>query len=206
MVRRRRRRTSPLPALIATLGTVLVIALVAAALYFAFHRANEIYYDAAYPIEYEDLVSQYCEEYQVDEALVYAVIKNESSFTPDAVSSVDARGLMQIQGPTLEWAVYREGEDAQVTADDLFDPQVNIKYGVMLLRLFLDEFEHLDVALCAYHAGWGNVKKWLDDPEYSDDGVTLKTIPFGDTSSYVQRVLQTRDKYQELYDLRQYEQ
>lgn len=181
-----------------------VAALVAVILFFGLRGANNIYYDAAYPIKYDEYVSYYCEEYQVDEALVYAVIKNESGFQPDAVSSVNARGLMQIQGPTLEWAVYREGEDAQVTADDLFDPEVNIKYGVMLLSLFIKEFEHTDVALCSYHAGWGNVKKWLQDPEYSDDGETLKEIPFGDTSAYVERVLGARDRYQELYDLKQY--
>ena len=201
MIRRRRRRRGCLPPLLLTAIAAAVIML---GLFFGLRGANDIYYDAAYPIKYEDLVTHYCKEYQVDEALVYAVIKNESSFQPDAVSNVDARGLMQIQGPTLEWAVYREGEDAQVTADDLFDPEVNIKYGVMLLSLFLDEFQYPDVALCAYHAGWGNVKKWLKDPDYSDDGVTLKVIPFGDTSAYVERVLGARDKYQELYDLKQY--
>lgn len=198
---RRRRRKSCLPMTLLMAG---VSAVMAVGLYFGLRGAGEVYYDAAYPIKYEELVSRYCEEYQVDEALVYAVIKNESSFQPDAVSSVDARGLMQIQGPTLEWAVYREGENASVTADDLFDPEVNIKYGVMLLSLFLEEFERPDVALCAYHAGWGNVKKWLKDPDYSDDGVTLKEIPFRDTSSYVERVLGARDRYQELYQLKIY--
>ena len=201
MARRRRRSRGCLPPMILI---AFAAAITAAGLFFALRGANDVYYDAAYPIKYEDLVSHYCEEYQVDEALVYAVIKNESGFQPDAVSSVDARGLMQIQGPTLEWAVYREGVDAQVTADDLYDPEVNIKYGVMLLSLFIEEFEHQDVALCSYHAGWGNVKKWLKDPEYSDDGVTLKVIPFGDTAAYVERVLGAKDKYQELYDLKEY--
>lgn len=171
----------------------------------ALKKAEEKYYTSAYPLKYTNLVEEYCKDYQVDEALVYAVIKNESSFNPDAVSNVDARGLMQIQGPTLEWAVYREREDADVTEDDLFKPEVNIKYGVYLLSLFLDEFSTKDVALCAYHAGWGNVKKWLQDPDYSADGVSLKEIPFKDTSAYVSRVLETMEMYQELYSLETYE-
>ena len=174
-------------------------AITAAGLFFALRGANDVYYDAAYPIKYEDLVSHYCEEYQVDEALVYAVIKNESGFQPDAVSSVDARGLMQIQGPTLEWAVYREGEDAQVTADDLYDPEVNIKYGVMLLSLFIEEFEHQDVALCSYHAGWGNVEGWI--AKYSTDGKTLTfdQIPYDNTRNYARKVLNSYAIYQQHY-------
>lgn len=201
-IRKRRRRGL---ASIFSLALLAVIGIVIVRLvFFAWKRAEELYYASAYPLKYTELVETYCRDYHVDEALVYAVIKNESSFRPDAVSEVDARGLMQIQGPTLEWAVYREKADAQVTADDLFDPEVNIKYGVYLLSLFLDEFKTPDVALCAYHAGWGNVKKWLKDPDYSADGISLKTIPFGDTSSYVERVLETREMYQELYSLETY--
>ncbi len=201
MRRRRRRRAAP----IFSLALLAVIAAVIVRVAFtAWKRAEETYYTSAYPLKYTELVETYCRDYQVDEALVYAVIKNESSFQPDAVSNVDARGLMQIQGPTLEWAVYREKKDAQVTADDLFDPEVNIKYGVYLLSLFLDEFQTADVALCAYHAGWGNVKKWLQDPDYSSDGVSLREIPFGDTSAYVERVLETKEMYQELYSLETY--
>jgi soluble lytic murein transglycosylase len=200
--KRRRRRFFPLvfPAL---LLAVLAAAGITAASSLL-KKAEDNYYNSAYPLKYSELVTEYCKDYQVDEALVYAVIKNESGFQPDAVSNVDARGLMQIQGPTLEWAVYREKEDAQVTADDLFDPEVNVKYGVYLLSLFLDEFKTPDVALCAYHAGWGNVKKWLQDPDYSSDGESLQVIPFGDTNAYVSRVLETRDIYQELYELPTY--
>ena len=201
-IRRRQKRGSPI------LGLIFLSAL-AACIILGFSavlkKAEEIYYTSASPLKYTDLVEKYCKAYQVDEALAYAVIKNESGFQPDAVSSVDARGLMQIQGPTLEWAVFREREGAEVTEDDLFDPEVNIKYGVYLLSLFLDEFLTQDVALCAYHAGWGNVKKWLQDPDYSSDGVALKEIPFGDTSAYVSRVLETREMYQELYSLETYE-
>ena len=136
--KRRRRRFFPLvfPAL---LLAVLAAAGITAASSLL-KKTEENYYNSAYPLKYSELVTEYC--------------KNESGFQPDAVSNVDARGLMQIQGPTLEWAVYREKEDAQVTADDLFDPEVNVKYGVYLLSLFLEEFKTPDVALCAYRLGF----------------------------------------------------
>lgn len=201
-LRRKRRRGGCGPPML--VSGIIALAL-AFGLVLGLRETKELYYDAAYPIQYEELVTQYCKEYQVDEALVYAVIKNESGFHPDAVSSVDARGLMQIQGPTLEWAVYREGKNAKVTEDDLFTPEVNIKYGVLLLSLFLEEFHSPEVALCCYHAGWGNVKKWLKDPDYSSDGVTLKVIPFKDTATYVSRVMGTMEQYQQRYDLTRYQ-
>jgi soluble lytic murein transglycosylase len=46
----------------------------------------------------------------------------------------------------------------------------------------------LHLALCAYNAGLGNVNRWLADPRYSDDGVTLHTIPFMETAQYIERI------------------
>ena len=76
-----------------------------------------------------------------------------------------------------------------------------MEYGTFLLRTLLDEYETIDNALCGYHAGWGSIRQWLNDPQYSSDGKNIDHIPYGDTSSYVAKVKKTMEKYKELYDM-----
>lgn len=154
----------------------------------------------SYPLKYVDFVEQQCDIYGVDKALVYAVIRTESSFNPEAVSSIGARGLMQITKSTFEWAQMKLGKDfAEDTYDDLFDPETNIKYGTFLLSAFIEEFGSVENALCAYHAGWGNAKSWLKDKEYCPDGKNITKIPFKDTNWYVNKVTEVMDRYTSLY-------
>lgn len=154
---------------------------------------------ALYPREYSQYVEKYSGEYGVDPMLVYAVIYNESRFRPDAVSNVGARGLMQMMEDAFDWTKYRLEPDASTVYDDMFDPETNIRYGTYMLSLLLEEFGTVDNALCAYHAGWGSVKNWLSDPEYSSDGVHVENIPFADTRTYVERVNETLEIYRRLY-------
>lgn len=158
------------------------------------------YDEASYPLEYSGFVEKSSKAYNVDKALIYAVIRTESSFKPDVVSSIGARGLMQITEPTFEWARSKMGSEFQNdTYDDLFDPETNITYGTFLLSAFIKEFGSSDNALCAYHAGWGNAKAWLADREYSPDGENITNIPFGDTEWYVNKINEVRLKYIDLY-------
>lgn len=153
-----------------------------------------------YPIPYENEVLAASETYQLPPSLIYGVIRTESSFRPDAVSSVGAIGLMQITEETFEWIQYRK-QDYSHSYEDLFDPAISIDYGSFLLRLLLDEFGSQPLALCAYHAGWGNVTSWLENPLYLNDGFSLNTIPFLDTAHYVSKVEKAQNKYCEIYDL-----
>ena len=151
----------------------------------------------AYPLKYEDIINEYTSQYGVDKAFVYALIRTESSFKSDAVSSVDARGLMQLTQSAFDWVKMKSGFDGEF--DDMFDAQTNIKYGVYMLKLLLEEFENETNALCAYHAGWGITKEWLSDGEITPDGKTVKNIPYSDTAWYVKKVLESRDIYNKLY-------
>lgn len=152
-----------------------------------------------YPLKYSELVEKYSAEYNLDEAFVYAVIETESGFNKDAVSEVGARGLMQIMPDTFKWLKSKTGE--KLPDDALFEPEVSIRYGCFLLRYLLDEFENEKTALAAYHAGIGRVKKWLKDPEYSDDGKTVARIPYETTKNYTDKVMKTYHRYIKLYDL-----
>lgn len=162
---------------------------------------QKIYYKKAYPTFYWDTVQKSSEEYNVDMALVYAVIRTESGFNHEAESCIGARGLMQITEDTFNWAQYRKNSAQKLHYDQMFEPNNNIDFGVLILSILLEEFKTEETALAAYHAGWGNVKEWLSNEEYSDDGVNLKYIPFDDTRAYVKKVMETKDIYINLYDM-----
>ena len=141
-------------------------------------------------------------EYNIPKELIYGVIKTESNFNPDAVSAADARGLMQLTQPTFEWlhTYYSDDDYDSSNADLLFDPKINIKYGTLCLSVLLERYNNdLDTAICAYNAGLGNVDEWLTMSQYSADGKTLDSTPFGETNEYLKRVKNNRDKYAELY-------
>ncbi len=164
---------------------------------FGFHQ----YYQSAYPMKYSQLIDEACAEKGLDRALVYAVVRTESGFNPDAVSPVGARGLMQLMPDAFDWVQMRRGVTTALDHDLLFDPAVNIDYGTDMLKLLENEFSSQDNILCAYHAGWGSVKKWLADDEYSPDGENVSTIPFADTAAYVKKVNKTIEIYRRLYNL-----
>ena len=155
-------------------------------------------YRALYPRKYSAAVTACAKEFSVDESLVYAVIRCESSFDPAAVSSVGAYGLMQITNDAYDWVHYRLHEEAK-DFNEMLDPELNIRCGCALLSLLLDRFGDEKAAVAAYHAGAGSVEGWLADSEYSKDGKTLDKIPFPTTSRYVDNVLQTRKVYRKLY-------
>ena len=190
MRKRRYRKKSRWPVLI-----VLVLLVLFG--FYAYDRIKPDVEHALYPREYREIVRREAAVYDLDENLVYAMIKAESDFDAQAKSSAGALGLMQMTPGTFEWmqTKLRETHDT----DALFEPKVSIRYGCALIRLLLDEYEDLTVALAAYNAGMGNVTSWLSDAEYSADGVTLKAIPFGETRHYVERVLRYKENYEIIY-------
>ena len=177
---------------------VAVIA-AAAAIIIAKLPIKEKYDKAQYPLKYTELVEKYCEEYELDEAFVYAVIRTESGFRPQAVSEAGAKGLMQLMPDTYDWLCMRLGEKKDDKA--LYDPETNIRLGTYLYHYLIEQFGDEGTAVAAYHAGLGIVAQWLEDPEYSKDGVHLHTIPYPDTAHYVDKVLKAEKIYKELYDL-----
>ncbi|CZT57354.1 lytic transglycosylase domain-containing protein [Solibaculum mannosilyticum] len=179
----------------AWIGTLLVLAVSVTGLWWA----NVDFTKKAYPIPYGDLVKQSAQQAGLDEAFVYSVMRTESHFRPEIESYANAIGLMQLTPDTFDWVRYVLGSEEDLSAEDLKTPQVNVYYGCQLLRILLDEFETPEVALAAYHAGRGNVNKWLQDPAYSSDGETLETIPIEDTRNYVDKVMHTYNIYTHLY-------
>ena len=150
-----------------------------------------------YPLKYEDYVEVYSKENNLSPVFVYAVIRCESNFDNEAVSSVGATGLMQIMPDTFDWINMKLDDD--ISYSMATDPETNIKYGCYLYGYLLNKYGRVQEALAAYHAGNGNVDKWLRDEAYSSDGKTLHTIPFPTTNKYVKKVIMTENIYEKLY-------
>lgn len=175
----------------------LLIFLSAAVLFIAFSVTGKTVLKIFYPMKYNEFVEKYSGEYGVEPELVYAVIKTESSFNPDAVSSADAVGLTQITPETFEWIKTKLGEEKRNLS--LTDPETSIKYGAFFLGYLVNEFENTDTALAAYHAGRGRVNGWLGDKNISPDGKTLCEIPIPETAHYVSKVNRALNIYRNLY-------
>lgn len=156
-----------------------------------------------YPQTYRSSVEKYSRRYGVEPELVYAVAKVESNFVADAHSEADANGVMQMTEPAFEWVQYRmelAGEEYDESYDQITDPDVAIRYGTYMLSLLQEQLDgDQTLMICAYHAGLSNVRAWLENPEYSADGVTLDQVPYSDTAWYLDEVQKAKAAYERLY-------
>lgn len=118
--------------------------------------------------KYDDLITRAANKYNLDSALIKAVIKAESNFNHRAVSPVGAQGLMQLMPKTA----------SSLNVDDSFHPQKNIDGGARYLRYLLNTYRgNLDLALAAYNAGEKAVAKYH-----------YNIPPYRETQNYVKRV------------------
>ena len=155
-------------------------------------------YELAYPRGFNELVHETAEKYDLEPELVWAVIREESHFRHDAVSSAGAIGLMQIMPPTGKDIASRLG--LSIIEDDLLNPEINIKFGSFYVHSMLNMFEgDIDKALAAYNGGAGNVKKWMT----SNIGTLAEDFPtaitFRETQEYITKVRNSYYIYKWLY-------
>ncbi len=198
-VRRRKKRRGCLgrALLLVILAAVLLLAGLFAAEKLAGRLLPKIR-EEYYPVKYEEFIRTYADRNGLEPAHVAAVILSESSYDPEAVSSVGARGLMQLMPATAEWIAGKLGEE--ITEDQLFDPETNIRFGCYYLGFLMERYDDdMTCVTAAYHAGHGTVDKWLKNAEYSPDGETLEVIASDVTNTYVSRVLRRYEKYTEIY-------
>lgn len=152
-----------------------------------------------YPLRYSEFIGKYSEKYNLNPYLVAAVINTESDFKPDAKSSKNAYGLMQITPSTAEWAA-KEMKLEKFSTEMLMEPEFNIRMGCWYIDNLKKEFNsNMDLVLAAYNGGRGNVQKWLANSNHSKDGKNLSYIPFKETDKYVKKVKVNYNIYKFLY-------
>lgn len=155
---------------------------------------------AEYPCRYIEYVTYYAEKYDIDPLILYSFIRTESNFTPAAQSDAGARGLMQITEVTFDWIKTKIAPDEDLTFDDLFDPETNIRFGSYFVAYCLLRYDnHLATAAAAYHSGVGTVDGLLADPACSPDGQTLTHYPYPQMRRYVHKITTGYQRYQEIY-------
>lgn len=153
-----------------------------------------------YPIYYVEEIKSSADEYQLDPLLIAAIIRVESNYKHEAVSSKGALGIMQIMPETAEWILEQEGFGKLSVEEARKDAQVGIRMGTWYVKELNRQFnENLPVALAAYNAGPGKVKQWLDKGIWKGTIQSLSDIPYGETRHYVQRVMYYYKKYQNIY-------
>jgi soluble lytic murein transglycosylase len=158
----------------------------AAAVGFAWvHSAEPDWYARiVYPLEYETIVRGHARNYDLDPALLAAVIYQESRFDADAESSSGAIGLMQLLPETAKGIALRTG-GSRFEIADLYDPEINVRYGAWYLRHLLTKYDgDLRKALAAYNGGQGNVDRGVE---------------YEETKAYVERVRELREIYARAY-------
>lgn len=173
---------------------LVIITCAAAVLWIAVPRLEQ----QTYPLKYEHQIALNADLYGIDPYLVAAVIRTESGFDPQAVSSAGARGLMQLMPETGQW-IASKLDVSEYTDDLLFQPDINIQFGCWYLSFLEDRFDGKhDLVAAAYNAGHNRVSEWLGDESISTEG-ELTNIPYRETSKYVARVSDAEQKYKKYY-------
>jgi len=165
---------------------LLILVVIAVGVYFLIPK---ILGDTVYPLKYEGIIVKYAEEYDVDAALVAAVILQESRFNSRALSPKGATGLMQLMPGTAAGIANSLG----VKSYNLYDPETSINFGTFYLKEKLDKYNgDLDATLSSYNAGSGNTDRWIKLN-------ILSNIPFRETNNYVKKVKNYRTVYASMY-------
>ena len=161
-------------------------------------RAPLAFWQLSYPRPYSATVELAAAEFDVDPLLIWAVMREESRYDPEALSYVGARGLMQVMPSSQAWIAEQLGED--ISPGDAFAPKASIRMGAWFLHFLVNYFEgDLELAIAAYNGGAGSVESWQADPRVSDRDDLLRWIGYGETREYLERVSLSYRVYQALY-------
>jgi len=143
-----------------------------------------------YPVRYTFTIM----DQQIELSLCLAMIWQESLFDPEALSSANAKGLMQIIPPTARAIA----SDLKVQSYSLNDPSVSIRFGCYYFTKLLNDFNSVPLSLAGYNAGPVRAKRWIkQDPNYEIDEF-IELIPYNETRNYVKSILNRRIIYKKL--------
>ena len=152
--------------------------------------------EALYPRPYKSVVDLAARQYGTDPNFVWAIMRQESAFKPEARSYVGAAGLMQFMPATAK----EEAKRAGLAAYDLYNPNDSIRLGASHLATLSKSFSRPEYVMAAYNAGGGNTRKWLKNGgDKMDLARWIENIPFTETCGYVQRVSANLEIYRRLY-------
>ena len=177
-------------------------------------------YNKLYPASYSDIVFKYAKSSKVDPYLVFAVILEESRFDPNAISSSNANGLMQIMPDTGKY-IAKQLAIKKFSVENLFDPETNIKLGSWYLSSLINSFngrvkdyfsnknsnrqnlDYADIAIIlavgGYNGGPTRIRNWIEEYGINDIDEFVESIPVQETKNYIKKVMDSYETYKSLY-------
>ena len=156
------------------------------------------FWEVIYPFGWRDEVGEAATRAGLDPFLVAAIVREESSYYPRAVSRAGARGLMQLMPATAKPMADVRGlafEDGGV----LDNPRANLDIGTAFLAGLMKEFGDPRLAIAAYNAGPKRVRDWWKARRTGDMEAFVEQIPYDETRQYVKRVMLSWTEYRRLY-------
>ncbi len=139
-----------------------------------------------FPTLHREALAAAAKQNELDETLVYSIIRQESRFNADARSHAGAIGLMQLMPSTAKW-VARQIDVKPFKPDMLLEPGTNLQMGTYYLKRVLNDLGHPILATAAYNAGPGRARRWRDERPL-EGAIYTETIPFNETRDYVKKV------------------
>ena len=156
-------------------------------------------WDIFYPLKYWDAIKTFAKQRSLDPHQVAGLIRQESVFYTRAKSGANAFGLMQLILPTAKTMARKYSANTVNSAEDLYNPSLNIELGTAYMREQLDNYGRIEYLAAAYNAGPGRVVTWRQTLPFEMDE-WVEAIPFRETKAYVQGVVRNTAQYRRLYD------
>jgi soluble lytic murein transglycosylase len=170
-------------------GLLAVVVVASGTFIYLQHTEPAWYARLWYPLHYSSIVRIHAKNYHLDPSLLAAVIEQESKFRADAKSSAGAIGLMQLQPATAKGIAIRTG-GSKFVLSDLYDPELNIRYGSWYLHHLMVKYGDERLALAAYNAGQQNVDRWR---------AAGQGVQFPETRAYIDKVERLKKIYRRAY-------
>lgn len=139
-----------------------------------------------YLAPYRETFGAQSQAFELEEAWLYGLTRQESRFIPGARSSAGAQGLMQLMPATARWVARKIG--MSISAGKVLEIDTNVTLGARYLRLVLDDLGHPILASAGYNAGPGRARRWRDVKPL-EGAIYAETIPFNETRDYVKKVM-----------------
>lgn len=153
-----------------------------------------------FPLSYYKSVVEWAKKMNIDPYLIWAIMKQESSYRTSVISTSNAKGLLQLIPSTAEWIVKKDSRLKGIEPLLWKYPEYNIALGTAYFRYLLDRFNgNIVYAIAGYNAGPGRVDEWKKNMKNSDLETFIENIPFTETRNYVKKVLGNYAGYHSIY-------
>lgn len=151
-----------------------------------------------YPQAHREIVEREAGSRGIDPVLVWSLMRQESAFDANAVSSADAIGLMQLL-PTTAARIAKDAGVSDASREALFDPETNIRLGTSYLSGLMREFEgRLVLALAAYNAGENAARRWRNAGSGLSEDELIESITYRETRDYVKKIVRNMRNYRRI--------